>query len=97
MDCMAKGGMCEAHMDAGGPVEDRGADISKGFNGALGIKPKAMAEGGAVEQTPEAPEETEISEALGQELLTALEGKDSKQLMHSLEAIVLSCLNRYEE
>jgi hypothetical protein len=94
-DCMSLGGMCTAHMDNGGPVldPDKVKDFQKGFGGG----PKAMAEGGEMEGPSEDTDGTEITQALGSELLQALESKDTTQLMHSLEAIVLSCLNRDEE
>lgn len=47
-----------------------------------------MAEGGEVEG------DDELSDMMGQEHMDALDSKDKKRIMQSIEAIVLSCMNK---
>lgn len=63
-------------------------------------KPNLYAEGGKVEaDMPEpmdaSPEmDDELSGMMGEELMSALESKDRKRIMESIESIVLSCLSK---
>lgn len=57
-------------------------------------KPKLMAEGGEVEEHAEHGSDEELHGMMGEELMHALDSKDKKRIMDSLEAIVLSCKDK---
>jgi hypothetical protein len=58
-------------------------------------KPNLYAEGGEVsEGEDQFGDDHEIHGMLGDELMGAFEAKDKKRIMESLEAIVLSCMNK---
>ena len=60
-------------------------------------KPKLMAEGGEVHEDAEQDHEmidSEIHNMMGEELMSAIDAKDKKRIMESLEAIVLQCMNK---
>lgn len=60
-------------------------------------RPKLLAEGGEVHEDEEKDQElidNEINEMMGEELMSALDGKDKKRIMESLEAIVLHHMNK---
>lgn len=65
-------------------------------------KPKLMAEGGEVENTPEHADaeqdqdllDNELGDMMGDELMAAFDSKDKKRIKESIEAIVLSCLSK---
>ena len=64
---------------------------SPGGNGATPDQPddsEMMADGGEV------GDDEQIHEALGEEIMSAIESKDSKQILSSIEALVLSCMNK---
>lgn len=64
---------------------------------------KMMAQGGKVNseqpkmEISEANPDDEIQDMLGQEMMSAIESKDYKKIMQSIEATVLSCMNKDKE
>lgn len=56
-------------------------------------KPKLMAEGGEAQEEHEHVDD-ELHDMMGEELMSAIESKDKKRIMESLEAIVLQCMNK---
>lgn len=61
-----------------------------------------MAEGGEAKpemKSEEMPEEgdSELHDMVGQEMMDAIHSKDHKKMMHGLEAMVLSCMNKKED
>ena len=56
-----------------------------------------MDEGGEVHEDAEQDHEmidSEIHNMMGEELMSAIDAKDKKRIMESLEAIVLQCMNK---
>jgi hypothetical protein len=57
-----------------------------------------MAKGGEVEvEMKDMPEDDELHDMVGQEMMEAIHSKDHKKMMHGLEAMVLKCMNKRGE
>lgn len=89
---MSKGGMCEAcggpcKYGEGGKVYDVGATDTIPAK-ERGIMNEGYAEGGEVD---EEGSDNDLMDMACEELLSAIESKNKKEILESLKAIILSC------
>lgn len=95
---MCGGGKCK--MAQGGEVEEEVKVLpDKGFGKIIQINKdeEKYAEGGKVHEDEAEDKEmmdSEMDSMAGEELMAAIDAKDPKRLMESVEAIILHCLSK---
>lgn len=80
---------CECSMCHGGKM--------KMAEGGEAKHEEPIAIGLEVHHPEESNPEDEIQDMLGKEMMDAIDSKDYKKIMQSIEATVLSCLNKKED